>query len=201
MIRILLAEDQGMVRGALASLLNLEPDIEVVGQVADGDQVVAEALRLNPDVALLDIEMPGLDGLAAAEALRRATPTCRVLILTTFGRPGYLRRAMDAGASGFLVKDGPVELLADAIRRVLAGERVIDPKLAVAALSAGDNPLSPRERDVLRAATDGSTATDIAQRLHLSEGTVRNYLSSAIQKTNARNRLEAATMATENGWL
>jgi two-component system response regulator DesR len=201
MIRILLAEDQGMVRGALASLLNLEPDIEVVGQVAGGDQVVAEALRLVPDVALLDIEMPGLDGLAAAEALRRASPACRVLILTTFGRPGYLRRAMDAGASGFLVKDGPVELLADAIRRVLAGERVIDPKLAVAALSAGDNPLSPRERDVLRAAADGSTATDIAQRLHLSEGTVRNYLSSAIQKTNARNRLEAATTATENGWL
>jgi two-component system response regulator DesR len=124
-----------------------------------------------------------------------------VLILTTFGRPGYLRRAIDAGASGFLVKDGPVELLADAIRRVLAGERVIDPKLAVAALSAGDNPLSPRERDVLRAASDGSTATDIARRLHLSEGTVRNYLSSAIQKTGARNRLEAATTATENGWL
>ena len=201
MIRILLAEDQGMVRGALASLLNLEPDIEVVGQVPGGDQVVAEALRLAPDVALLDIEMPGLDGLAAAEALRHAVPACRVLILTTFGRPGYLRRAMDAGASGFLVKDGPVELLADAIRRVLAGERVIDPKLAVAALSAGDNPLSPRERDVLRASADGSTATDIARRLHLSEGTVRNYLSSAIQKTNARNRLEAATTATENGWL
>jgi two-component system response regulator DesR len=201
MIRILLAEDQGMVRGALASLLNLEPDIEVVGQVPGGDQVVAEALRLAPDVALLDIEMPGLDGLAAAEALRRAVPACRVLILTTFGRPGYLRRAMDAGASGFLVKDGPVELLADAIRRILAGERVIDPKLAVAALSTGDNPLSPRERDVLRASVDGSTATDIARRLHLSEGTVRNYLSSAIQKTNARNRLEAATMATENGWL
>ena len=201
MIRILLAEDQGMVRGALASLLNLEPDIEVVGQVSDGTRVVDETMRLKPDVALLDIEMPGLDGLSAAEALRAAKADCRVLILTTFGRPGYLRRAMAAGASGFLVKDGPVELLADAIRRVLAGERVIDPKLAVAALSAGDNPLSPRERDVLRAATDGSTATDIAQRLHLSEGTVRNYLSSAIQKTGARNRLEAATTATENGWL
>jgi two-component system response regulator DesR len=200
-IRILLAEDQRMVRGALASLLNLEPDLEVVGQVSGGDQVVAEAKRVEPDVALLDIEMPGLDGLSAAEALRLTNPDCRVLILTTFGRPGYLRRAMDAGASGFLVKDGPVELLADAIRRVLAGERVIDPKLAVAALSAGDNPLSPRERDVLRAATDGSTATDIARRLHLSEGTVRNYLSSAIQKTGARNRLEAATTATENGWL
>lgn len=201
MIRILLAEDQGMVRGALATLLGLEPDIEVVGQVASGARVVAEALRVEPDVALLDIEMPDMDGLTAAEELRAARPQCRVLILTTFGRPGYLRRAMDAGVSGFLVKDGPVEELAHAIRRVLAGERVIDPTLAVAALSTGNNPLSPRERDVLEAATDGSTATDIAARLHLSEGTVRNYLSSAIQKTGARNRLEAARVATDNGWL
>jgi two-component system response regulator DesR len=200
-IRILLAEDQGMVRGALAALLNLEPDIEVVGQVGDGTEVVAEALRTEPDVALLDIEMPGLDGLSAAEALRAARPDCRVLILTTFGRPGYLRRAMDAGVGGFLVKDGPVEELAHAIRRVLAGEQVIDPKLAVAALSAGRNPLSPRERDVLGAARDGSTVTDIAGLLHLSDGTVRNYLSSAIGKTGARNRLEAARVATENGWL
>jgi two-component system response regulator DesR len=200
-IRILLAEDQGMVRGALATLLNLEPDIEVVSQVSGGDQVVAEALRTEPDVALLDIEMPGLDGLSAAAALRVARPACRVLILTTFGRPGYLRRAIDAGVAGFLVKDGQVEELAHAIRRVLAGEQVIDPKLALAALSTGNNPLSPRERDVLGAATDGSTATDIAHLLHLSEGTVRNYLSSAIQKTGARNRLEAARVATENGWL
>jgi two-component system, NarL family, response regulator DesR len=200
-IRILLAEDQGMVRGALATLLNLEPDIEVVGQVAGGDEVVPAALRVAPDVALLDIEMPGLDGLSAAAALRTAVPACRVLILTTFGRPGYLRRAMDAGVSGFLVKDGPVEQLAHAIRRVLAGAQVIDPTLAVAALSTGDNPLSPRERDVLAAATDGSTATDIARLLHLSEGTVRNYLSSAIQKTRARNRLEAVRTATDNGWL
>jgi two-component system, NarL family, response regulator DesR len=200
-IRILLAEDQGMVRGALATLLNLEPDIEVVSQVSGGDQVVAEALRAEPDVALLDIEMPGLDGLSAAAALRVARPSCRVLILTTFGRPGYLRRAIDAGVGGFLVKDGPVEELAHAIRRVLAGEQVIDPKLALAALSTGNNPLSPRERDVLGAATDGSTATDIARLLHLSEGTVRNYLSSATQKTGARNRLEAARVATENGWL
>jgi two-component system response regulator DesR len=201
MIRILLAEDQGMVRGALATLLGLEPDIEVVSQVSRGDQVVAEVVRVEPDVALLDIEMPGMDGLTAAEALHTIRPACKVLILTTFGRPGYLRRAMDAGVSGFLVKDGPVEELAHAIRRVLGGERVIDPKLAVAALSAGNNPLSPRERDVLDAATDGSTATDIAKRLHLSEGTVRNYLSSAIQKTGARNRLEAARVATDNGWL
>jgi two-component system response regulator DesR len=200
-IRILLAEDQGMVRGALATLLDLEPDIEVVAQVAGGDQVVAEARRTGPDIALLDIEMPGLDGLSAAAALRTAVPACRVLILTTFGRPGYLRRAIDAGVSGFLVKDGPVEDLAHAIRRVLAGERVIDPKLALAALATGTSPLSPRERDVLGAATDGSTATDIASRLHLSEGTVRNYLSSAIQKTGARNRLEAARVATDNGWL
>jgi two-component system response regulator DesR len=200
-IRILLAEDQGMVRGALATLLNLEPDIEVVSQVSRGDQVVAEALRTEPDIALLDIEMPGLDGLSAAAALRVARPGCRVLILTTFGRPGYLRRAIDAGVAGFLVKDGPVEELAHAIRRVLAGEQVIDPKLALAALSTGNNPLSPRERDVLGAATGGSTATDIAHLLHLSEGTVRNYLSSAIQKTGARNRLEAARVATENGWL
>lgn len=190
-----------MVRGALATLLNLEPDIEVVAQVSRGDQVVTHAQRTEPDIAVLDIEMPGLDGLAAAAALRSAEPDCRVLILTTFDRPGYLRRAMAAGVSGFLVKDGPVEELAHAIRRVLAGEQVIDPKLAVAALSTGDSPLSPRERDVLDAATDGSTATDIALRLHLSEGTVRNYLSSAIQKTGARNRLEAARMATENGWL
>ncbi|HVV24192.1 MAG TPA: response regulator transcription factor [Pseudonocardiaceae bacterium] len=201
MIRILLAEDQGMVRGALGTLLGLEPDIEVVSQVSRGDEVVAEVVRVEPDVALLDIEMPGMDGLTAAEALHTIRPACKVLILTTFGRPGYLRRAMDAGVSGFLVKDGPVEELAHAIRRVLGGERVIDPKLAVAALSAGNNPLSPRERDVLDAATDGSTATDIAKRLHLSEGTVRNYLSSAIQKTGARNRLEAARVATDNGWL
>jgi two-component system response regulator DesR len=152
-------------------------------------------------VALLDIEMPGMDGLTAAAELRRARPECRVLILTTFGRPGYLRRAMDAGVSGFLVKDGPVEQLAHAIRWVLAGEQVVDPKLAVAALSAGASPLSSRERDVLAAATDGATAAEIAGRLHLSEGTVRNYLSSAIGKTGARNRLEAARVATENGWL
>jgi two-component system response regulator DesR len=200
-IRILLAEDQGMVRGALAALLGLEPDLTVVAQVSSGDEVLAAARRSSPDIALLDIEMPGLDGLSAAAGLHAELPGCRVLILTTFGRPGYLRRAMDAGASGFLVKDGPVEQLADAIRRVLHGERVIDPVLAVAALSAGNNPLSSRERDVLDAAADGSTATDIAHRLHLSEGTVRNYLSSAIQKTGARNRVEASKVATDNGWL
>jgi len=200
-IRILLAEDQGMVRGALARLLDLEPDLEVVAQVSSGDQVVPAALASRPDVALLDIQMPGLDGLSAAAALREALPGCPVLILTTFGQPGYLRRAMQAGAAGFLVKDGPIEDLATAIRRVLAGEHVLDPALAASALAAAPNPLSPRERDVLAAAGDGATIADIAGRLHLSEGTVRNYLSAAIGKTGSRNRTEAAHTAAANGWL
>ena len=200
-IKVLLAEDQGMMRGALALLLGLEPDIEVVAEVGDGDSVVSTAVRERPDVALLDIEMPGIDGLTAAAELRRRLPGCKVLILTTFGRPGYLRRAMEAGASGFLVKDGPVEELAAAIRRVLAGERVVDPALAAAALSAGPNPLTERERDVLAAAVDGSTVADIAARLHLSESTVRNYLSAAIGKTGSRNRIEAVRAARQQGWL
>jgi two-component system, NarL family, response regulator DesR len=201
MIRVLLAEDQRMMRGALALLLGLEPDIEVVAEVGTGDQVVPAALAHGPDVALLDIEMPGRSGLDAAVELRSALPGCRVLFLTTFGRPGYLRRAMEAGASGFLVKDGPVQELAAAIRRVLAGERVVDPALAAAALSAGPNPLTVRERDVLTAAADGSTIADIAGRLHLSESTVRNYLSSAIGKTGSRNRIEAVQAARSHGWL
>ncbi|GLW23307.1 MULTISPECIES: response regulator transcription factor [Microbispora] len=201
MIRVVLAEDQSMVRGALASLLGLEPDIEVVGEAANGDEAVEVAEATRPDIALLDIEMPGRDGIAAAEELRRRVPGCRVVILTTFGRPGYLRRAMEAGAVAFLVKDSPARDLAAAIRRVLRGERVIDPGLAAAALSAGPNPLSPRERDVLSAAADGSTINDIALRLHLSEGTVRNYLSAAIQKTAARNRIEAVQKAQAQGWL
>jgi two-component system, NarL family, response regulator DesR len=200
-IKVLLAEDQGMMRGALALLLGLESDIEVVAEVADGDSVVSTAVRERPDVALLDIEMPGIDGLTAAAELRRRLPGCKILILTTFGRPGYLRRAMEAGASGFLVKDGPVEELAAAIRRVLAGERVVDPALAAAALSAGPNPLTERERDVLAAAVDGSTVADIAARLHLSESTVRNYLSAAIGKTGSRNRIEAVRVARQQGWL
>ncbi|GAA1018115.1 DNA-binding response regulator [Acrocarpospora pleiomorpha] len=201
MIRILLAEDQTMMRGALALLLGLEPDMEIVAQVAGGDEVVAAALDARPDVALLDIEMPGRGGLEAAADLRERVPGCRVVILTTFGRPGYLRRAMEAGAYGFLVKDGPVEELAATIRRVLAGERVIDPALAAAALSAGPSPLTDRERDVLTVAGDGATIADIAARLHLSESTVRNYLSSAIGKTRTRNRVEAARLARHNGWL
>jgi two-component system, NarL family, response regulator DesR len=200
-IRVLLAEDQGMMRGALALLLGMEPDIEVVAEVASGADVVPAALRERPDVALVDIEMPGVDGLTATARLRTEVPSCRVVILTTFGRPGYLRRAMEAGASGFLVKDAPVEELAATIRRVLAGERVVDPALAAAALSAGPNPLTDRERDVLAAAADGSTVADIAARLHLSESTVRNYLSAAIGKTGSRNRIEAVRAARQQGWL
>jgi two-component system response regulator DesR len=200
-IRVLLAEDQGMMRGALAMLLDMEEDIEVVGQVEAGDQVLATATETRPDVALLDVEMPGRSGLDAAADLRDKLPSCKVLILTTFGRPGYLRRAMESGASGFLLKDGPVEELADAIRKVLAGQQVIDPALAAAALSAGPNPLTDRERDVLTAAADGATVADIAQRLFLSESTVRNYLSSAIGKTGSRNRIEAVQAARSNGWL
>ncbi|WP_413803881.1 response regulator transcription factor [Streptomyces iranensis] len=201
MIKLLLAEDQGMMRGALALLLGLEDDFEIVAQLGNGDEIVPRALETRPDVALLDIELPGRSGLDAAAALREALPECQVLILTTFGRPGYLRRAMEAGAAGFLVKDGPVEELAVAIRRVLAGERVIDPGLAAAALSAGPNPLTQRERDVLSAAVDGATVADIAVKVHLSPATVRNYLSSAIGKTQTRNRMEAVRAARQNGWL
>ncbi len=190
-----------MLRGAIALLLGLEDDMEVVAQVGAGDEIVAAALAQRPDVALLDIELPGCSGLDAAAALRKECPDCRVLILTTFGRPGYLRRAMDAGAAGFLVKDGPVEELAAAIRRVLAGETVVDPALAAAALSAGPNPLTARECDVLKAAADGSTVADIAAKVHLSESTVRNYLSSAIGKTGTRNRMEAVREARQQGWL
>jgi len=200
-IRVLLAEDQGMMRGALALLLRLEPDIDVVAEVSRGDEVVPTARQLRPDVALLDIEMPGCSGLDAAQALRRELPECRVLIVTAFGRAGYVRRAMEAGARGFLVKDGPVEELAAAIRRVLAGDVVIDSALAASALSAGPNPLTEREREVLAAAADGATIADIAGRLHLSESTVRNYLSAAIGKTSSRNRIEAVRAARAAGWL
>ncbi|MFD9290937.1 response regulator [Streptomyces sp. NPDC060030] len=200
-VRILLAEDQGMMRSALALLLGMEPDFEVVAQVAAGDEIVDAAHLSRPDVALLDIELPGRSGLDAAADLRTEVPDCRVLILTTFGRPGYLRRAMEAGASGFLVKDGPVGDLAKAIRQVLAGETVIDPALAAAALGAGPSPLTPRERDALNASVDGATVADIAGKLSLSESTVRNYLSSAIGKTGTRNRVEAMRAARRQGWL
>jgi two-component system, NarL family, response regulator DesR len=201
MIRILLAEDQGMVRGALAALLAFEPDLEVVAQVSTGNEVLAAAQETRPDVALLDIEMPGMDGIEAAAALRDELPETIPLILTTFGRPAYLRRAMQAGARGFLVKDQPAERLANAIRRAATGERVVDPELAAAALEAGESPLTPREREVLEASADGSPISDIAAQLYLSEGTVRNYLSAAIGKTDARNRAEALRIARERGWL
>jgi two-component system response regulator DesR len=201
MIRVLLAEDQAMVRGALSALLSLEGDIEVVAEVARGDEVVQAALETTPDVALLDIEMPGGDGLQAAAALHQRLPSCRVLILTTFGRSGYLRRAMESGAVGFLLKDASAADLAVAIRRAMAGERVVDPELALAALSEGSNPLTPREREVLRVSLDGASIADIAAQLFLSEGTVRNHLSIAIQKMGARNRIEAARLAEERGWL
>ncbi|WP_261558071.1 response regulator transcription factor [Frankia tisae] len=201
MIRVLLADDQHLVRGALAALLSLEDDIEVVGQVGRGDEVVAQVGALHPDVVLMDVEMPGIDGLAAAAAVRATAPATRVLIVTTFGRTGYLRRAMEAGALGFVVKDAPAEALADAIRRVARGERVVDPTLAAATLAGGASPLTGRERDVLVAARDGATVADIAGRLFLSEGTVRNYLSSVIAKTGTRNRMEALRVAEDAGWL
>ena len=201
MIRLLLADDQALVRGALAALLSLESDLEVAAEVDRGDLVVPTALEVRPDVAVLDIEMPGLDGIAATGALRQALPTCRVLVVTTFGRPGYLRRAMEAGATGFLLKDAPAAELADAIRRVARGQRIVDPALAVAALSEGANPLSEREREALALAATSGTVADIATSLGLSEGTVRNHLSAAIQKVGARNRAEAARMAADKGWL
>jgi len=201
MIRVLLAEDQAMVRGALAALLTLEGDIEIIAEVGRGDEVVTVALATKPDVALLDIEMPGCDGITAAAALHAQLPSCRILILTTFGRPGYLRKAMESGVVGFLLKDAPSTQLATAIRRAVAGERVVDPTLALAALSEGNNPLTERERDVLAAATGGASIAEIAELLFLSEGTVRNYLSVAIQKLGARNRVEAAHIAEEKGWL
>ncbi|MEU2086462.1 response regulator transcription factor [Streptomyces albus] len=200
-IRLLLAEDQVMVREALAALLGLEPDIEVAAQVGRGDEVLDAVSAHQPDVALLDIEMPGQTGLDALEGLREAHPSLKVVILTTFGRPGYLRRAMEAGADAFLVKDAPAAELADAVRRVLAGERVIDPGLAAAALAQGASPLTDRERDVLGAAREGAGNAEIAEALHLSHGTVRNYLSTAIRKTGARNRAEAVRIARDKGWL
>jgi two-component system response regulator DesR len=200
-VRVLLAEDQAMVRGALSALLSLEKDVEVVAEVPRGDEVVPAALDVLPDVALLDIEMPGSDGLTAAAELQKRLPSCRVIILTTFGRAGYLRRAMESGAVGFLLKEAPASELARAIHRTMAGERVVDPGLAAAALSEGESPLTEREREVLAASTSGATIQDLAQELYLSEGTVRNYLSTAIKKLGTRNRAEAAHLAERKGWL
>lgn len=201
MIRVLVAEDQTLVRGALVALLAREPDIEIVAEVASGDAVLPAALETVPDVALLDIEMPGMSGIEAAGDLHAKLPGCKVLILTTFGRPGYLRRAMEQGAVGFMVKDAPAAQLALAIRRVIAGERVVDPLLAASALSEGDNPLSDRERAVLQYVRQGATNAEIAATLVLTEGTVRNYLSTAMQKLHATTRVEAAIRAEQKGWL
>ncbi|HEY7989421.1 MAG TPA: response regulator transcription factor [Lapillicoccus sp.] len=201
MIRVLLAEDQGMMRSALAALLGLEVDLEVVGQVARAADIVPAVQDLRPDVALLDIELEDGNALDVAATLRALAPGCAVVFLTTFGRPGYLRRAFDAGAKGFLVKDGPVEALAESVRLVHAGRTVVDPDLATVALASGTSPLTDRERDVLSASSDGTTTRDLAARLHLSEHTVRNYLSSAIGKTGTRTRAEAYALAQRNGWL
>jgi len=200
-IRLLLADDQALVRGALATLLDLEPDMTVVAEVGRGDELLAAAREHRPDVALVDVEMPGLDGIDATKELRGALPRVKVLIVTTFGRPGYLRRALLAGASGFVVKDTPARQLADAVRRVHSGLRVVDPALAADSLAVGESPLTARETEVLRATRDGGSVADIARRVFLSEGTVRNHLSSAIGKTEARNRADAVRVADENGWL
>lgn len=201
MIRVLIADDQALVRGALGALLDLEPDIKVVAQVARGDQVVEAARAASAQVCLLDVQMPGLDGIEATAAVRAALPDTRVLIVTTFNRPGYLRRAMEAGASGFIAKDAPAEQLADAVRRVHAGLRVVDPELATESLIDGHNPLTEREQQVLRLAHDGLPVAKIAAKVFLSQGTVRNVLSSAIAKTGTTNRVAAAQVATQRGWV
>jgi two-component system response regulator DesR len=201
MIKLLIADDQELIRDAFSALLELQPDFQVVASVARGDEVLDAALSHRPDIALLDIEMSGIDGLTAAGILREQIPACQVIILTTFGRPGYLKRALGASARGFVVKDAPAERLADAIRRVAAGELVVDSALAAETLAHGDSPLTPRERDVLLTAQPGRTVAEIAQVLFLSEGTVRNYLSSAIGKLDARNRTEAIKNAEARGWL
>jgi two-component system response regulator DesR len=200
-IRLLLADDQALVRGAMAALLELESDLTVVAEVGRGDEVLDAVRAHGVDVALLDVEMPGLDGVAVARQLTDEVPGCRVLIVTTFGRAGYLRRAMAAGAGGFVVKDTPARLLADAVRRVHQGLRVVDPGLAAESLAYGDSPLTARETEVLVQARGGGTVADIARALHLSEGTVRNHLSAAIGKTGARTRAEAISRAEDNGWL
>ena len=201
MIRVLIAEDQAMVRGAIAALLRLEDDMAIVAEVARGDEIVPAALATQPDVALLDIELPGANGLDAAQALTACLPSCKSVIVTTFGRSGYLYRAMASGAVGFLLKDAPAAALAAALRRVMVGERVVDPELALAALSDGANPLTSRERDVLAAGRGGASIAAIATQLALSEGTIRNHLSAAIQKLGVHNRIEAARLAEQKGWL
>lgn len=201
MIRVLIAEDMHLIRGALTALLGLEPDMQVVAELDRGDEVVAAALRTSPDVAVLDIGLPGIDGLTAAEQLHAVLPGCRTLVLTGLTRPGNLLRALKAGVRGFIPKDAPAEMLASGIRKVAAGERVIDPDLVAAALETGASPLSLRETDVLREAENGTSTDDIGARLALAPATVRNYLSNAISKTGARNRIDAIRIARASGWL
>ncbi|WP_442928376.1 response regulator transcription factor [Microbacterium sp. LB16] len=200
-IRLLIADDQALVRGALGALLDLEPDLTVVGMAPDGAEAVRLVEQLRPDVCLMDIQMPGMDGVDATRRIREASPTTRVLVVTTFARPGYLRSALDAGASGFIVKDTPAEQLAEAVRRVHSGMRVLDPALAAESLFEGANPLSDRERQVLSLAADGRSAAAIAAEVFLSAGTVRNHLSAAIGKTGAVNRAQAVRIAQDKGWI
>jgi DNA-binding response regulator len=200
-IRILVADDQALVRGAIAMMLDLEDDIEVVAQASNGREAIDAVARGEVDVVLVDVEMPIMDGITAAAHIHREHPAVKILMVTTFGRPGYLRRAMEAGASGFVVKDAPSDSLASAVRKVMDGQRVVDPDLAAESLAASNNPLTERERDVLRAASAGGTTADVAHALFLSPGTVRNHLSSAIRKTGARTRAQATQIARDNGWL
>jgi len=201
MIRVLLADDENLIRSALASLISLQEDLEVVAQAASGDEALAMARRYRPDVAVLDLQMPGLDGIAVAEALAIDLPACASLILTSYGRPGHLKRALAAGVRGFLPKTVSAQVLADVVRSVHRGGRYVDPELAADAISAGDSPLTAREADVLELAADGATVEEIAQRATLSPGTVRNYLSSAAAKLGTANRYEAIQKARTNGWI
>lgn len=201
MIKVLIAEDQHLVRGALVALLEQEVDIEVVAQFGQGNTIVARARETTPDVAVIDIDLPGKDGISAAAELHEALPSCRTLILTSLGRPGTVRRALDARVNGFMLKDAPAEKLADAIREVAVGRRVVDSELALAAWDTEDCPLAAREIEVLRLTADGHTVDDVAGSLFLSTGTVRNYLTSVVTKLNARNRVDAIRIATEAGWL
>lgn len=200
-ITIVIVDDQALIRGALAALLDLEPDLQVIGEAGSGEDGVEVVRQIRPDVVLMDVELPGIDGIEATARLSRARVGSKVLVVTTFGRPGYLRRAMQAGASGFVVKDTPAKQLAEAVRRIHAGLRVVDPALAADSLAVGESPLTPRETEVLRTAAQGGTVSDIAREVHLSEGTVRNHLSSAIGKTLARNRADAVRIAQDSGWL
>lgn len=201
MIRILLAEDMHMVRGALVALLNLEDDLKVIAELERGDQILSAAREYRPDVAIIDIDLPGMDGLSAAKLLHERMPDCRALILTSLGRPGTLRRAMSAHVAGFLLKDAPPSDLAQAVRKVVAGQRVIDPQLALAAWGGTESPLTSREAEVLQLAAQGSEPQEISAQLRLSVGTVRNYLTTTVTKLNARNRVDAIRIARESGWL